>query len=273
MLTLEVGNEAITLYTRKQKKERYIQRAVPECLVKPVRQISVCLEFTHLRPTHPARQQNHIQSQNRSSDRLSGYPRRVSGGEQKQGWICQTRVGRAKGSVWRVLSVMTIQNRGWRTRDPVEARLGWEDGNWSPFVMVVAEREFERSHAHKMSVPPHTLQESPNCRAINISDWVITASTNPISNAPECDALHARLGFPLPEMTFGNNFLTLLHRPSGKAFAFTTAEALRGVKNGQLEDGDGGVKVNYAEKWMQSRYDFNFFFFFILRTWSNLSPE
>jgi len=101
--------------------------------------------------------------------------------------------------------------------------------------------------------PPHTLQESPNSRSISISDWYITASTNPISNAPECDALHASLGIPLPEMTFGNNYLTLVHKPSEAAYAFTTPEALRTVKKGELGDGDGGVKVGYAEKWMRSR--------------------
>jgi len=101
--------------------------------------------------------------------------------------------------------------------------------------------------------PPHTLQESPNSRSISIADWYITASTNPISNAPECDALYASLGIPLPEMTFGNNYLTLVHKPSEAAYAFTTPEALRAVKKGELGDGDGGVKVGYAEKWMRSR--------------------
>ena len=104
-----------------------------------------------------------------------------------------------------------------------------------------------------MSVPQHTLQESPNCRSITIAGWIITASTNPISNAPECDALQADLRIPLPEMTFGNNYLTLHHLPSGKAYAFTPAEALKQVKNGELGEGDGGVKVGYADTWMQSR--------------------
>ncbi|KAJ3516132.1 hypothetical protein NLJ89_g1311 [Agrocybe chaxingu] len=80
------------------------------------------------------------------------------------------------------------------------------------------------------AIPPHKLQEAPNSRLIEIYDWFITASTNPISNAPECDALHADLGIPLPEMTFGNNYLTLEHRPSGFSYSFTTPEALKSVK-------------------------------------------
>lgn len=106
-----------------------------------------------------------------------------------------------------------------------------------------------------VAVPEHKLSESPNSRSIEVFDWFITASTNPISNAPECDALQASLGFPLPEMIFGNNFLTLEHRPSGWKYAFTTGAALKAVKNGELEEGDGGVKVGYADKWMESRYD------------------
>lgn len=105
------------------------------------------------------------------------------------------------------------------------------------------------------AVPDHKLLESPNSRTIEIGDWVITAETNPISNAPECDALQASLsGMPLPEMTFGNNVLKLRHRPSGWRYAFTTDQALRGVKNGELAEGDGGVKVGYAQAWMSSRY-------------------
>jgi len=105
-----------------------------------------------------------------------------------------------------------------------------------------------------MAIPQHTLQESPNCRSITIADWTIAASTNPISNAQGCDALSSELGFPIPEMTFGKNFLSLFHQPSGKAYAFTTAEALKQVKNGELGEGDGGVKVGYADKWMESRH-------------------
>ncbi|KIL70307.1 hypothetical protein M378DRAFT_7190 [Amanita muscaria Koide BX008] len=106
-----------------------------------------------------------------------------------------------------------------------------------------------------MAAQPHQLFESPNSREIHIGDWIITASTNPISSAPECDALQADLGMPLPEMTFGNNYLTLHHRPSSWMYTFNTKCALATVKRGELEPGDGGVKVGYADKWLQSRTD------------------
>ncbi|KAI0770852.1 type 2A phosphatase activator TIP41 [Irpex lacteus] len=105
-----------------------------------------------------------------------------------------------------------------------------------------------------IDVPEHKLSESPNSRTIEIGQWVITARTNPISNAKELDALQDRLsGLPLPEMTFGSNVLELEHKASGWKYQFATEDALKAVKNGELGEGDGGVKVGYAEAWMQSR--------------------
>ena len=106
----------------------------------------------------------------------------------------------------------------------------------------------------QVPIPEHKLLESPNSRTIEIFDWAITASTNPISNASECDSLQAMLGFPLPEMTFGNNFLTLEHKSSSWKYSFNAEGALKAVKNGELGPGDGGVKVGYADKWLQSRH-------------------
>jgi type 2A phosphatase activator TIP41 len=108
-----------------------------------------------------------------------------------------------------------------------------------------------------IALPYHTLLESPNSRSIEINGWLITASTNPISNAGECEALQASLGIPLPEMTFGNNYLTLEHRASGWKYAFCTKDALADVKKGELGNGDGGVKVGYADAWLKSRTDPN----------------
>ncbi|KAJ7591530.1 TIP41-like family-domain-containing protein [Mycena floridula] len=103
-------------------------------------------------------------------------------------------------------------------------------------------------------LPKHQLFESPNSRSIEINDWFLTASTNPISSASECDAMQAELGFSLPEMIFGNNSLTLNHKPSGWNYCFDALHALGTVKKGELGPGDGGVKVGYADAWLKSRY-------------------
>lgn len=107
--------------------------------------------------------------------------------------------------------------------------------------------------ASAVKLPYHTLQESPNSRGITVFDWQISAWTHPISNATEIDAIQASVGLPLPEMTFGNNVLELEHKPSGWKYEFSLTHALKGVKNGPLEEGDGGVKVGYAEAWLKSR--------------------
>ena len=54
-------------------------------------------------------------------------------------------------------------------------------------------------------------------------------------------------------MMFGYNLLQIKHRPSGWTYSFRVEDALKGVKSGVLEDGDGGVKVGYADAWLKSR--------------------
>jgi type 2A phosphatase activator TIP41 len=110
--------------------------------------------------------------------------------------------------------------------------------------------------AAAVALPEHKLTESPNSRSIEIFDWTVTAETGPISSATHCDALHAALKIPLPEMMFGSNLLRITHRPTGWTYAFRTEDALKEVKNGPLEDGDGGVKVGYADAWLKSRCAF-----------------
>lgn len=117
----------------------------------------------------------------------------------------------------------------------------------------MATQQSSKDQETAVSAPDHRLLESPNSRSIELGPWFISASTNPISNAPECDALQATLGIPIPEMTFGRNSLKLEHRLSGWRYTFTTEGALKTVKVGELGEGDGGVKVGYADKWLQSR--------------------
>lgn len=102
-------------------------------------------------------------------------------------------------------------------------------------------------------IPVHNVSEEEGSRCITLKDWKITATTKPIVNAAEADALHDTLGIPLPEMTFGQNSLELVHIKSGWRYKFDTEAALKCVKNGELGEGDGGVKVGYADAWLKSR--------------------
>ena len=73
--------------------------------------------------------------------------------------------------------------------------------------------------------------------------------------AAESDDLTKLLDFPLPEMTFGNNALRLRYKKGEREWVYQldTVEALKLVKNGELGEGDGGVKVGYADAWLKSR--------------------
>jgi len=99
------------------------------------------------------------------------------------------------------------------------------------------------------SLPPS------NCSSYDANGWTISAYKYPISNATQLEELQNALGFPLPEMTFGNNSLVLKHNPSGWEYSFDTKSALETVKSGELGPGDGAVKVGYADAWLKSRTD------------------
>lgn len=102
--------------------------------------------------------------------------------------------------------------------------------------------------------PPHTVTRDANREDIQIMGWKIAVLKYPISNASELEEMREQLhGLPLPEMTFGANSLAVHHIDSGWCFEFNALEALRLVRNGELQLGDGGIKVGYSEEWLKSR--------------------
>ena len=111
-----------------------------------------------------------------------------------------------------------------------------------------------------VSVPKLAIDETGDERTITFNNWKITATKKSIVTASEGDELQKKLGFPLPEMTFGSNGLTLIHTPSQIKYMFNTPVALERVKNGELGPGDGAVKVGYADEWLKSRYVMHIYF-------------
>lgn len=107
--------------------------------------------------------------------------------------------------------------------------------------------------ASAVKLPEHKLSEEEGVRSIDIFGWHITVTTKTIVSATEADALQKALGFPLPEMTFGRNTLQFVHVPTSWVYTFDVHNALSLVKNGPLGEGDGGVKVGYADAWLKSR--------------------
>jgi len=100
----------------------------------------------------------------------------------------------------------------------------------------------------------HEVTTTSECSSISLPSWTISATTLPISNAQEISAMQDALnGLPMPEMLFGNNALVISHKRVEFEYSFDTLEALRLVKLGKLESGDGAVQVGYAQEWLQSR--------------------
>jgi TIP41-like family len=99
-----------------------------------------------------------------------------------------------------------------------------------------------------VSPVPHTLTTSHSSRSITISGWTVTATKLPICSSSDCDALAAELGIPVPEMTFGNNSVSI-EGPNGWRYDFNTRQALDEVDKTDSQ----GIKVAYSEQWNRTR--------------------
>ncbi|KAI0029038.1 type 2A phosphatase activator TIP41 [Vararia minispora EC-137] len=104
-----------------------------------------------------------------------------------------------------------------------------------------------------IALPEYKLTDTPTARSITIGAWRVTATTAPIADATQRDALQADTGLPPPEMYFASNRLEIVHAPTGWTYAFTARDALHGVRVGPSQPGDGAVKVGYADAWLRSR--------------------
>lgn len=103
------------------------------------------------------------------------------------------------------------------------------------------------------AIPRHHIDDTDTIKTLNILGWTISVENHPISNAAQLDELYGALGVPLPEMTYGKNKIKISHKESGWSYEFNTLDALKQVKNGPLEEGDGAVQVAHAEAWLKSR--------------------
>ncbi|KAK8847552.1 hypothetical protein IAR55_005411 [Kwoniella newhampshirensis] len=141
------------------------------------------------------------------------------------------------------------------------------------------------AQARPPSSPFFSLTSSKYSNKIAIGPWRIEATKKPILNGKEIDAAEKMLNLPLPEMTFGNNSLSLTYDPSSSSSSsgsistlrtdsnsssncgeedkveihFRTLDALAGVAVGEgwEERVGGGVLVSMAEKWGKSRSSSN----------------
>lgn len=90
------------------------------------------------------------------------------------------------------------------------------------------------------------LSDTPS---IQVGDWQIFTSRNPILNASEIDTFESILHIPVPEMIFGNNKVEVLNNATGFHLIFNSLDALKTVS---LDPTDL-IKVSYANDWFKSR--------------------
>ncbi len=77
----------------------------------------------------------------------------------------------------------------------------------------------------------------------------IATRTLPISKAGAIDAMTEHIGIPMPEMIYGDNFVSVTHVPSGWSLGFTTPDALDAVDKTDKHM----LKVAYARDWERTR--------------------
>jgi len=80
-------------------------------------------------------------------------------------------------------------------------------------------------------------------------DFCISTRKLPILKSGPIDAMSARLGIPVPEMIFGDNLVSITHKPSGWQVAFSAEAALDRVD----KTGERMLRVAYAGEWSSSR--------------------
>jgi len=101
----------------------------------------------------------------------------------------------------------------------------------------------------KLHPVPHELTTTSSSRSIAIAGWTVTSTKLPICSSSDCDKLAAELEIPVPEMTFGNNSVSI-QGPTGWKCEFDSRQALDAVD----KTGSQGIKVSYSEQWNRTRY-------------------
>ena len=86
---------------------------------------------------------------------------------------------------------------------------------------------------------------------LEIDDWEIRSCRTAILSSSEIDKATEDIGIPMPEMIFGNNYVSIKHRTSDWSIQFNTLAALDLVdKTGER---DGLLEVAHSKEWQKSR--------------------
>ncbi|KAJ1852950.1 Tap42 interacting protein [Coemansia sp. RSA 720] len=93
--------------------------------------------------------------------------------------------------------------------------------------------------------------EADGVTGLRVHGWEVTSCHRPILSNTAIEEHTAELGFNVPEMIFGDNFLRIRHSASGKELSLCALDALRMVDTGPLSA--KAVQVSIARDWFESR--------------------
>ncbi|KAJ2850178.1 Tap42 interacting protein [Coemansia brasiliensis] len=89
---------------------------------------------------------------------------------------------------------------------------------------------------------------------VRLKDWEITSCHRPILSNAAIERHAQELGFTVPEMIFGDNYLKVRHLPTQKELSLRALDALRLVETGP---DSASVQVSIARDWSHSRRNLN----------------
>lgn len=93
------------------------------------------------------------------------------------------------------------------------------------------------------------LSDGFNSYTSRNGEWKIVTRKAPILKAGPIDELNEKLGIPIPEMIFGDNFVAIQHLKSGWTLNFNASDALDRVS----KTADGMLQVAYSKEWQRDR--------------------
>ncbi|KAJ2679216.1 Tap42 interacting protein, partial [Coemansia sp. RSA 1285] len=92
--------------------------------------------------------------------------------------------------------------------------------------------------------------ETDTVGGVRIGGWEITSCHRPILSNTTIEQYSHELGFNVPEMIFGDNYLRIRHAASGCTIELTALDGLRQVDTGP--DSAKSVQVSIAQNWTES---------------------
>ncbi|KAF2864410.1 TIP41-domain-containing protein [Piedraia hortae CBS 480.64] len=79
--------------------------------------------------------------------------------------------------------------------------------------------------------------------------WRVSTRKRPILKAQPIEELSKEIGIPIPEMIFGDNYIEIVHKPTGWKLEFNARDALDRVS----KTDKGMLQVAVAEEWKKER--------------------